>query len=154
MDTGLYLDSSNSSSLLKIGQISVNFHSAGTQALSITVLINHAIGAAKTEAPSRRTRAGIWSTEYDFRSTTSSCNPYTNANDPYSNTHVLCNPSTNALVPYSNANIVCNPYTNASNPYTNQWPSIDSVHRLMHGPLLLSNLRASYIDISYSTWRP
>ena len=51
MDTGLYLDLSNSSSLLKIGQISANFHSAGTQALSITVLINRAIGAVQRLHP-------------------------------------------------------------------------------------------------------
>ena len=41
MDTGLYLDLSNSSSLLKIRQISASFHSAGTQALSITILSGH-----------------------------------------------------------------------------------------------------------------
>ena len=36
-----------------------SFHSAGTQALSVTVLISRAIGPAKTEAPSCKTRAGI-----------------------------------------------------------------------------------------------
>ena len=55
METGLYLDFSNSSSLLKIGQISASFYSAGTQALSITVLISRAMAIAKTEAPSCKT---------------------------------------------------------------------------------------------------
>ena len=84
----------------------------------------------------RRINIVPWVTEHEFRNTTSSCNPYSNAGDPYSNTHVFPIRTRMPMirtrihtsfairlrmqVPYSNANIVCNPYTNASNPYTNQ----------------------------------